>query len=380
MFMSRFNPFLIEGYKSPEYFCDRIEDTLLLKEHISNQRNVALISKRRLGKSGLIHHFFNQEDIKNNYHTFYIDIYDTKNLTEFTYEFGKCVFETLKPLGRQVWETFTNILKSLKMGVSFDINGMPEWGVSIGDIHAPDVLLDEIFKYLEHSGKPSIVAFDEFQVIANYPEKTVEATLRKRIQNCHNTHFIYSGSKRHLMAEMFASHARPFYNSSTLMGLEPINKAKYIEFANGHLAKNQQKISNEAFCFLYTWAEGVTWYIQTILNALYAQKETNIEFGREDVKQAIFTILQRNTFAYKALLFQLAPKQKQVLYAIAKDGKVEKIMSQDFLRKHSLTASSVQGATKVLLDRDFITFDDGIYQVNDRFFELFLSDSDTIQL
>ena len=174
--MSRFNPFLIEGYKSPEYFCDRIEDTLLLKEHISNQRNVALISKRRLGKSGLIHHFFNQEDIKKNYHTFYIDIYDTKNLTEFTYEFGKCVFETLKPLGRQVWETFTNILKSLKMGVSFDINGMPEWGVSIGDIHAPDVLLDEIFKYLEHSGKPSIVAFDEFQVIANYPEKTVVIT------------------------------------------------------------------------------------------------------------------------------------------------------------------------------------------------------------
>ncbi|UKI43125.1 MAG: hypothetical protein L6U16_08375 [Porphyromonadaceae bacterium] len=105
------------------------------------------------------------------------------------------MFETLKPLGRQVWETFTNILKSLKMGVSFDINGMPEWGVSIGDIHAPDVLLDEIFKYLEHAGKPSIVAFDEFQVIANYPEKTVEATLRKRIQNCHNTHFIYSGSK-----------------------------------------------------------------------------------------------------------------------------------------------------------------------------------------
>ncbi|UKI43124.1 MAG: hypothetical protein L6U16_08370 [Porphyromonadaceae bacterium] len=98
------------------------------------------------------------------------------------------------------------------------------------------------------------------------------------------------------------------------------------------------------------------------------------------MEQAIFTILQRNTFAYKALLVQLAPKQKQVLYAIAKDGKVEKIMSQDFLRKHSLTASSVQGATKVLLDRDFITFDDGIYQVNDRFFELFLSDSDTIQL
>ncbi|MDO4511202.1 MAG: ATPase [Bacteroidales bacterium] len=372
--MAQFNPFLIEGYRSAEYFCDRVDDTQLLHEHISNQRNVALISPRRLGKSGLIHNFFFQDEVRKHYHTFYIDIYDTKNLTEFTYAFGKCVFEMLKSTGRQAWETFVNVLKSLKLGVTFDINGMPEWGISVGDIHSPDVLLDEIFSYLEHAEKPCIVAFDEFQVIAGYPEKTVEATLRKRIQNCKNVHFIYAGSKRHMMAEMFASHARPFYNSSALMGLGAIDEAKYLEFANRHLSKNQQRISADAFHFLYQWTEGVTWHIQVILNGLYARKDTERDFTQSDVLQEISNILQRNTFAYKALLFQLPPKQKQVLYAIAKEGKANKITSQAFLRKHALTASTVQGAVKVLLERDFITLDEGIYQVNDRFFELFLND------
>ena len=59
--------------------------------------------------------------------------------------------------------------------------------------------MDEIFHYLQQADKPCVVAIDEFQVIANYPEKTVEATLRKRIQQCHNAHFIYSGSKRHTL-------------------------------------------------------------------------------------------------------------------------------------------------------------------------------------
>lgn len=370
--MTQFNPFIVEGYKSPEYFCGRALDTQLLKEHLQNQRNVALISPRRLGKSGLIHNLFYQEEIRKSFYTFYVDIYDTKNLTEFTYEFGKCVLEVLKSAGRQAWETFVAVLRSLKMGISFDMNGNPEWGVSIGEIRTPDVLLDEIFNYLEHADKPCIVALDEFQVVAAYPEKTVEATLRKRIQNCHNVHFIYSGSKRHMMAEMFLSNSRPFYNSTTLMGLDPIDPTLYYEFANKHLNGSRQSISQEAFDHLYAWAEGVTWYIQSVLNALYASKQSDVEFGISDVDSAIETIVHRHTFAYKALLYQLSAKQKQVLQMIAMEGKAQQIMSQQFLGKYSVTASTVQAAVKVLLDRDFITFDENTYQVSDKFFELYL--------
>ncbi len=371
--MVQLNPFVIEGYLSPEYFCDRVEETALLTRHLTNRCNVALIAPRRLGKSGLIYNCFQQQLIREQYHCIYIDIYDTKNLSEFVYALGKGVLSALKPKGRKVWEFFLNTLQSLKSTISFDINGNPEWSVGIGDIQTPDVTLDEIFAYLERADKPCLVAIDEFQTIANYPEKTVEATLRKLIQNCHNANFVFSGSKRHMMALMFTSQSRPFYHSSTIMGLEAIHEQTYLAFANHHLAKNHKEISAEAFACLYHRFDGITWYIQYVLNMLYTSISDSSLLTEEDVKLAIEGILAQHRFVYQALMYQLTAKQKQLLMAIAREGKPSSVMSQEFLQKYRLGASTVQGAVKTLLDRDFITQDDGVFQLCDKFLELSLS-------
>lgn len=370
--MVQINPFLIEGYLSPEYFCDREEETALLTRHLTNQCNVALIAPRRLGKSGLIRNCFHQKEIRERFHCVYVDIYDSKNLNELVYVLGKGILEALRPKGRKVWERFLNMLQSLQSTISFDINGNPEWSVGIGDIHSPQMTLDEIFAYLDQADKPCLVAIDEFQAISNFPEKTVEAILRKRIQNCHNAWFIFSGSKRHMMAQMFASQARPFYNSATIMGLEPIDEQAYLEFANHHLAQSEKAISAEAFHYLYQRFDGTTWYLQYVLNMLYTALSCQQPLGVSDVQSAISGILAQHRFAYQALVYQLTAKQKQLLIAIAKEGKPQSILSQDFLRRHQMGASTVQSATKSLLERDFITQDDGYYQLCDKFLEIFL--------
>lgn len=362
------NPFLTEGYLSPEYFCDRVEETALLTRHLTNGCNVALIAPRRMGKSGLIYNCFNEEEIRNNYHCIYIDIYETKNLNEFVYVMGKGILRELRSQGRKVWESFLNIMQSLKSTITFDINGNPEWNVGLGDIASPDITLDEIFEYLNHADKPCIVAIDEFQTIASYPEKTVEAALRKRIQNCHNAKFVFSGSKRHMMALMFASESRPFYNSSSIMGLEPINKEAYFDFANHHLSKINRSISHKAFEWIYQSFDGITWYIQYILNMLYTHAISESTITTEDAKSVMTTILSHHRFVYESLLFQLSPKQKQVLLAIANEGNATGVTSQAFLQKYKLGSSTVQGAIKVLTERDFISYDNDSYQVSDRFF------------
>ena len=362
------NPFLTEGYLSPEYFCDRVEETALLTRHLTNGCNVALIAPRRMGKSGLIYNCFNEEEIRNNYHCIYIDIYETKNLNEFVYVMGKGILRELKSQGRKVWESFLNIMQSLKSTITFDINGNPEWNVGLGDIASPDITLDEIFEYLNHADKPCIVAIDEFQTIAGYPEKTVEAALRKRIQNCHNAKFVFSGSKRHMMALMFASESRPFYNSSSIMGLEPINKEAYFDFANHHLSKINKSIFHEAFDWIYQSFDGITWYIQYILNMLYTHAISESTITTEDAKSVMTAILSHHRFVYESLLFQLSPKQKQVLLAIANEGNATGVTSQAFLQKYKLGSSTVQGAIKVLTERDFISYDNDSYQVSDRFF------------
>lgn len=366
------NPFITNGYISPHYFCDRVEETKQLISLVTNGNNVALISPRRLGKTGLIHHCFGQETVKDNYYTFIVDIYATKNLQEFVYELGKAVLSVLKSRGRKAWEKFLNTIGSLRSNISFDINGNPEWGLGVGDIKVPEFTLDEIFSYLEQADKPCIVAIDEFQVIADYPDHKVEAVLRTRIQKCRNTWFIYSGSQRHMMSEIFVSPSRPFYQSTSLMSIEPINCEKYVAFAQGLFREYHKALSREAVVATYQRYEGVTWYVQSVLNALFTITESGASCTEEMIEPAIQQIITQQGFAYKALLFQLPPKQKEVLMAICREGKTSKLTSRPFLQRYHLTASMVQGAVKGLLEKDFITHDMGTYTLYDHFFAQWL--------
>ena len=77
---------------------------------------------------------------------------------------------------------------------------------------------------------------------------------------------------------------------------------------------------------------------------------------------------------YKSILHNLAPKQRQLLVAIAKDRKVDGITSADFVKKHFLTsASSVQAALKPLLKSDIVTCEEGVYRIYDYFFADYLA-------
>lgn len=291
---------------------------------------------------------------------------------KFVYELGKAVLGMLKSRGRKVWEKFLNTIGSLRSNISFDINGSPEWGLGVGDIKVPEFTLDEIFAYLEQADKPCIVAIDEFQVIANYPDKKVEAVLRTRIQKCRNTWFVYSGSQRHMMSEIFVSPSRPFYQSTSLMSIEPIDCEKYVTFAQELFSEYHKEISREAVVDTYQRYEGITWYMQSVLNALFTLTEPGTSCTKDMIEPAIQQIITQQNFAYKALLFLLPPRQKEVLMAICKEGKATNLTSRPFLQRYHLTGSMVQGAVKGLLEKDFITHDMGTYTLYDQFFAQWL--------
>ena len=370
--MAKMNPFITNGYVSPVYFCDRRQETETLMRYVANGNNIALISPRRLGKTGLIEHCFHQQAIADDYHTFLIDIYATKNLQELVFELGKSILNTLKSQGRKTWDFFLQCLSSLRTGISFDFSGTPVWNLEMGDVKMPAVTLDEIFRYLSHADRPCIVAIDEFQVIAKYPEKNVEALLRTYVQHCPNATFVYAGSQCHLMGEIFTSPARPFYQSTAVMGLNPIDLQNYTGFIRHHFNANGKGITDETIEAVYRRFEGITWYIQFMANSLYAMTAPGETCTPDKVDIALSDILSQLNFTYSSLLFQLPPKQKEVLMAICKEGKAREITSSRFLKTYKLTASSVQGAIKGLLDKDFITSELGEYSVYDKFFEEWL--------
>lgn len=170
-------------------------------------------------------------------------------------------------------EHFLNCLHSLRSSISFDMNGVPSWGVDLGEITSPTTTLDEIFHYLESADKPCIVAIDEFQTISSYREANVEAILRTYIQHCHNASFIFAGSQRNMMSEMFLSHARPFYLSTSIKTLKAIDREVYADFATRLFEERQKFIKRETIYQIYDRFDGITWYLQRMLNKIFSLTE-----------------------------------------------------------------------------------------------------------
>ena len=368
------NPFVTNGYAGPEYFCDRVEETALLTNLLTNGNNVALMSQRRIGKTDLMKHCFQQDDVRDNYYCFIIDIYATNSLRDFVNMFGKSILEALKPKGRKVWESFLSTLLSVRSEISFDINGNPVWGLGVGSMTPPQTTLDEIFAYLRSADKHCLVAIDEFQQILYYTDRNVEAALRTQIQQCPNANFIFAGSQRHLMSEMFLSPARPFYQSVVPMSLYPISLERYWAFANPQFAKNgNRQVTYKVVETVYQRFEGITANVQRMMNMLYMLTPKGETCDIDMIDRAIDTYLQLSSEYYAELLRQMPEKQRNVFLAIAAEGRVKSISGGKFAHKYHLpSASSVVSAVKGLLEKDFITQTDNVYYVYDRFFQLWL--------
>lgn len=367
------NPFITSGYLSKEYFCDRKTESAILLKELLNGNNIALISTRRMGKTGLIQHCFADKAISYDHYTFFIDIYSTKSLREFVFALSKVILNGLKPHGRKALEKFWNSLKSLQTGISFDLDGSPSFNVQLGDIATTEQTLDEIFLYLEQADKPCIVAIDEFQQITSYPEQNIEAILRTHVQHCTNTKFIFAGSQRHTMGNIFLGASRPFYQSVSMMHLESIPLGAYTKFAQHHFAQYEKTITPDVVETIYTMFEGITWYMQKTLNVLFSQTNSNEICTVDMINPAIESVLDTLDYTYSEILFRLPEKQKELLIAITQEGKASELTSGDFVRRYHLNSpSSVQSALRGLLEKDFITYEQGNYCTYDRFFALWL--------
>lgn len=369
------NPFIVTGKIEPEYFCDRVNESNRLIKSVSNGNNLVVISPRRMGKTGLIQFCYDKPEIANEYYTFFIDILHTSSLREFTYLLGRTIYDALLPRSRKMASLFIQTIKSISGKFGFDpVTNLPTFNLELGDIEKPEYTLEEIFCYLANADKPCIIAIDEFQQIAKYPEKNIEALLRTHIQKLSNSNFIFAGSERHLMQEMFTSSARPFYHSSDILELKAIPSEIYVPFVVKHFEKRDKKISVENVDWVYTLFKGHTYYIQRTFNEAFADTVEGEECSKEIITSAIDNMINANDTIFREILSNIPEKQKPLLYAIARDGEAERITSSEFIKKHSLaSASSVQAAAKKLLERDIITQLNKKYSVTDKLFAMWIN-------
>ena len=360
------NPFLIAGYHSPEFFCDREQETGAILDALYNGRNVTLIAPRRMGKTGLIRHaFYRLKEQQPDIVTFYLDIYPTLSLGDFVRLFASTILGQLDSAPQKALSRISQFVRSCRPVFTFDeLTDVPKVTIDVAPVEEENTL-KEIFEYLGSSEKRCYVAIDEFQQIAEYQEKGVEALLRSYIQFLPNVNFIFAGSKQHLMQEMFTSSKRPFYQSTQPLTIGPIRQDEYTSFATGHFAKHHVELPQEVFNSIYEKYEGHTWYVQCLLNRLYGY---NRDVDMELVAYATEQIISEYSYAYADLLKTYSSGQVRLLKAIAKEGCVKEVLAGDFIGAYRLrAASSVSTALKKLQENELVYQTADGYIIYDRF-------------
>jgi hypothetical protein len=327
-----------------------------------------------MGKSGLIAHTFNREFIKAHFKTFSIDLYPTSTLEEMILLLAKEITTPLKSTGEKILESFLSVVKSLRPGFKVDpITGQFTFDLSLGDIVRPQDSLEEIFDYLESRETPCLVSIDEFQQIADYPEKNVIEQLRTRVQKCKHTWFIFSGSDRRMMEKIFNNPSEPFYLSCSLLYLDAIKYDKYLPFAKGHFEKAGKSIDDACFDGVYSLFEGHTWYVQRLLNELYAWTAPGETATAEVLPDVVTYVIKTYARTFQEQMSNMPDAQKKLLIAIAKEGKAEQVTSIAFCKKHAIKSpSTVQSALRVLHDKGVLRKDGDSYSVANRLLEIWV--------
>ena len=364
------NPFLIAGYHSPDYFCDRERETSDLMAAVNNDRNVTLVAPRRMGKSGLVKNAFYHLAQQGEYKCAYVDIFGTQCLADFVKAFAAGVFTSFETSFEKVAKAASTFLCGFRPTVTFDALGAQKYSFEVQP-SAAEATLAGVFDYLESLKFRTVVALDEFQQVVEYPEKGTEALLRSRIQFLTGHQFIFSGSRQHMMSEMFSSPARPFYQSVSMMFLKPVPLPEYEAFAKRHFEAAGKQIETGVVSAIYERFDGTTWYLQKVLNQLFATKDL---VCIEDVDRAVKQIINQNEEAYKDVLYQLTARQRDLLVAVSREGKARQITGMTFVKRYHLaSASSVQKSAQALMEKQLLTHHQGIYEVYDKFMSEWLA-------
>lgn len=349
------NPFLVKGYIDATYFCDREEETQLLIERAKNGINTMLFSIRRMGKTGLISHVFTQIEENNQYKGIYIDIYATQNLSEFNHILAGSVLRAL-PSNKSIGKKFLEMLKGFRPVISYDsYTGNPEISFDFKTQQEYETSIYRIFEFLENQKQHIVIAFDEFQQIANYPEKNTEALLRTIIQQLQNVSFIFSGSQKHILIELFNSSKRPFFASTQPMYLPSIPTEKYFEFIQRTFKNYNIQIDDPEINFILDWTKKHTYYTQAFCNKLFSLFSKKKRITMQEINICCDTLLKEQEIVFYQYRNLLTSNQWQLLGAIAKEDEISEPTSYAFVAKYNLgNASSVRRSLLALIEKEMI--------------------------
>jgi AAA+ ATPase superfamily predicted ATPase len=360
------NPFNYSGIVTDEAFCNRKKELKELVRYIRDSQNVLLYSHRRFGKTSLIFKAFERlKKQKPKIDALYVDLFGTLSERDFVAELLGGLSQIEGRIDKLV-AMVQNTIRNVKFGFGIDpLSGKPDVSISF-EAGYVESYLNNVMEFMEKLSLKRRLVFvlDEFQEIAFYGNVGFEKRLRKHIQRHANISYVFCGSQRHILGEMFNDQNRALYKQALDYPLGQISTKDYLSWAEALFMKNNVKIELNLIEEVVSRCGNHPMYVQQFLYHLWDTAEPN--FDTLDKVEA--TILRKNHTQDLTPWESLTLNQKKTLKLVIKAGG-RKIFNAAAMHAADLQSSAqVTRALESLIAKDIVT-KNGEYRIQDVMFK-----------
>jgi archaellum biogenesis ATPase FlaH len=346
------NPFVYGRVVSKNDFCPRPELEKELKSHISSNQNVLIEGERRTGKTSLICETIRK--IKGT-RVVYVDLLEIKTVDDLCRRMVKALLSLKNSAG--FLGTLMKSLSNLRPVMSIDpLSGMPTVSLGTGSPLEPDsmeAILDVMAQ--QKGGNKIVVVLDEFQDILNLKDhRETVAILRSKIQFHKNVPYVFSGSVRNKMNELFNSPDSPFFKSAITIEVGSIDKTIFKEFIIRKFRSSKRRIDEAVIDRIFPIAQDNPGDIQQMCGALWDCSNENDSIDESYISKAFELIFSRETKGYESLLNRFSAQQFHCLTGLARIGGLTPLSSEFMKLTGIKQPSSIKKALTRLVELNVI--------------------------
>jgi uncharacterized protein len=360
------NPFVFGRVVAKETFCNRQRELAELRDAARTGRSLWLHSPRRFGKTSLILEAFADSGLP----MAYVDVFAAQDEVGLAEAWLKGVSALLRHVlgpGDRLLQWLRQSVRHISPQLSID----PVGGVTVSLGPRPLAISPEQFdeivdlpQLLATSRDGHVtVAVDEFQEVTRHAG--MEGRLRSRLQHHDRVTYLFAGSQRTLLADLFTDRSRPFYQFAEHYPLEPIPQGELVRYVVGRFAETGVDLPDGAAEDIVSLAAGHPHYTQMLASRVWEMAHREDE--RADlVQQAMDHLARSQDLANRRWFESLSGSARRVVLHVARHGG-RKLLSEQVRRQSRLGApSTVQRALTGLVAREDLVRDaDGSYEFGD---------------
>ena len=371
------SPFKYGGVVGRESFCNREHELRELGRSVENSGKLFIHGERRIGKSSLLKHFIDSLS-DDRYIVAFVDVWRCVDTSDFVRECAAVFGSTGSQSPKKLLQRAASLFSGLRPALTVDDNGRPQLTFSNIYRKTDTSLLSEVLNAPMRIAESSpdhrvLVVFDEFQEIRNFNDERIERILRSEVQKQQNIAYVFCGSRKHLLREMFLKGGSPLYRSAAHFPIGCIRTEHWIPFIKERFLIKGISLENIIIEDICSLTEGHPFYTQMICDILWDSCEPGQEPDKEMLNEVLRIVLDREAEGYQAVWESLPSNPRKMLLAAAFENPLIKPFSGHIVYKYNLAnPSSARSGLEYLVSRDLVEPLEGKYSITDRFMTLWL--------